>query len=84
MKWYTWSTKGGKRDDVDALSYTLASKKGSIYAQRSFHCFKESEKSLNKTPMWSTNCGGTRSAPCQDSGQRSTGHQCSMDGVEGS
>ena len=63
MKWSTWSAKGGKRDDVDSLSYTLASGKGSSCAHRYFHCFKESEKSLNETPMWSTDCGGTSSAP---------------------
>ena len=40
------------------LSYTLASGKGSSYTQLSFHCFKELEKSLNETPMWSTDCGG--------------------------
>ena len=40
--------------------------------------------SLNKTPIWSTNCGGTCSAPCRDGGQRSTGHTRSMDGAEGS
>ena len=50
----------------------------------SFHCFKESEKSLNETPMWSTDYGGTGSAPCWDGGQRSKGHPCSMDRVEGS
>ena len=84
MKWSTWFAKGGKRDDVDALSYTLASRKGSSYARLYFHCFKESEKSLNETPMWSTDCGGTSGAPCRDGGQRSKGHPCSMDGAEGS
>ena len=63
MKWSTWSTKGGKQYDVDALSYTLASRKGSSYTRQYFHCFKESEKSLNETPMWSTECGGTNDAP---------------------
>ena len=81
--WSTWSAKGGKRDDVDALSYTLASGKGSSCTQRSFHCFKESEKSLNENPMRSTNCGGTSGAPCRDGGQRSKGHPRSMDGAEG-
>ena len=80
--WSTWSAKGGKWDDVDALSYTLASGKGSSYARISFHCFKESEKILNKTPVWSINCYGTSNAPCWDGGQRSQGHPCSMDGVE--
>ena len=83
MKWSTWFAKGGKWDDVDALSYTLASGKVSSCTQRSFHCFKESEKSLNKTPMRSTD-GGTCSAPCRDGWQRSTGHPHSMDGSEGS
>ena len=64
MKWSTWSTKGGKRDDVDALSYILASGKGSNCTRRSFHYFKESEKRLNKTLMWSTEYGGTSGAPC--------------------
>ena len=62
MKWSTWYAKGGKRDDVDALSYTLASGKGSSGARRSFHCFKESEKILNETLMWSTDCSGTSGA----------------------
>ena len=62
MRWSTWSAKGGKRDDVDALSYTLVSRKGSSYDRISFHCFKDSEKSLNETPMWPTD-GGTSSAP---------------------
>ena len=84
MKWSTWSAKGGKRYDVDALSYTSASEKGSSYAWRSFHCFKESEKSLNKTPMWSTNYGGMSDDPCRDSGERYKGHPRSMDGAEGS
>ena len=84
MKWSTWSAKGGKRDDVDTLSYTLASGKVSSCARQSFHCFKESKKSLNETPMWSTDCGGTCGAPCWDGGQRSKGHPRSMDGVEGS
>ena len=34
--------------------------------------------------MWSTDCGGTSSAPCRYGGQRSKGHLCSMDKVEGS
>ena len=34
--------------------------------------------------MWSTDCGGTSSAPCRDGGQRSKGHLRSMDGAEGS
>ena len=84
MKWSTWSTKGGKRDDVDVLSHTLASRKGNSCARRTFHCFKESEKSLNETPVWSTDCGSISGAPCRDGGQRSKGHPCSMDGVEGS
>ena len=84
MKCSTWSTKGGKQDDVDALSYSLASGKGSSYARLSFHCFKESEKSLNKTPIWSIDYGGTGGAPCRDDGQWSKDHPCSMDGVEGS
>ena len=63
MRWSTWSAKGGKRDDVDALSYTLARGKGSSYVQQYFHCFKESKNSLNETPMWSTDCGGTSGAP---------------------
>ena len=82
MKWSTWSTKGGKRDDVDALPYTLLSGKGSSCARQYFHCFKESEKSLNETPVWSTDCGGTCSAPCQDGGQSSKGHSRSMDEAE--
>ena len=57
--------------------------KGSNCARQSFHCFKELEKSLNETPMWSTG-GGTCGAPCLDGGQRSKGHPRSMDGVEGS
>ena len=69
MEWSTWFAKGGKRDDVYALSYTLVSGKGSNCARQSFHCFKESEKSLNETPIWSTDCGGTGGAPCQDGGQ---------------
>ena len=77
MKWSTWSTKGDKQDDVESLSYTLASEKGSNCARQPFHCFKESEKSLNKTPVWSTD-GGTCSAPCRDGGQRSKGHPHSM------
>ena len=81
--WSTWSTKGGKRDNVDALFYTLASGKGSSCARQSFHCFKESEKSLNETPVWSTD-GGTCSAPCRDGGYRSKGHLRNMDGAEGS
>ena len=84
MKWSTWSAKGGKRDDVHVLSHTLVSGKGSIYSRRSFHCFKESEKSLNKTLIRSTDCGGTGDAPCRDSGQRSKGHPRSTDGAEGS
>ena len=64
MKWSTWSAKGDKRDNVDALSYTLASGKGNSYTQRSFHCFKESKMSLNKTPMWSTDYDGMSGAPC--------------------
>ena len=68
MKWSTWYAKGDKRDNVDAISYTLVSEKGSSYAWQSFHCFKESEKSLNATPVWSTNCGGMIGASCQDSG----------------
>ena len=68
MKWSSWSVKGGKRDDVDTISYTLVSRKGNSCAQLSFHCFKELEKSLNKTPVWSTDYGGTSSAPCRDSG----------------
>ena len=83
MKWSTWSAKGDKRDDVDALSYTLASGKGSSGTQQYFHCFKESEKSLNETPMWSTD-GGTCGSPCRDGGQRSKGHPRSMDEAEGS
>ena len=79
MRWSTWSAKGDKRDYVDALSYTLARGKGSSCARRSFHCFKELEKSLNETPMWSTDCSGTSGAPCRDGGQRSKGHPCSMD-----
>ena len=67
MKWSTWSAKVGKRDGVDGLSYALASGKGISCAWQYFHCFKESEKSLNKTPMWSTD-GGTCGAPCQDGG----------------
>ena len=82
MKWSTWSAKGGKRDDVDALSYTLASRKGRNYAWRSFNCFKELKKSLNKTPMWSTG-GGTCGAPCRDGGKRSKVHPRNMDIVEG-
>ena len=58
MKWSTWFTKGGKQDDVDALSYTLVSGKGSNCAQ----------KSLNEIPMWSTDYGGMRDAPCRDGG----------------
>ena len=81
--WSTWFTKGGKWDDVDALSYTLASGKQSSCTRWSFHFFKESEKSLNETPMWSTD-GGTCGSPCRDGGQRSKGHPCSMDGAEGS
>ena len=84
MKWSTWFVKGGKQDDVDALSYTLASGKGSSYAWQFFHCFKDSEKSLNETPMWSNECGGTSGAPCWASGQRSKSHPHSMDRVEGS
>ena len=34
--------------------------------------------------MWSTDCGGTGGAPCQDGGQRSKSHPHSMDGAEGS
>ena len=34
--------------------------------------------------MWSIDCGGTSGSPCWDGGQRSKGHPCSMDGVEGS
>ena len=83
MEWSTWSAKKGKQNYVDALSYTLVSGKGSSCTRRSFHCFKESEKSLNEIPMWSTDVG-TCGAPCQDGGQRSKGHPCSMDGVEGS
>ena len=30
MKWSTWSAKGGKRDDVDILSHTLASGKETV------------------------------------------------------
>ena len=63
MRWSTWFAKGGKQDDVDALSYTLASGKGSSCAWKYFHCFKESEKSLNKTPIWSTDYGDTRWRP---------------------
>ena len=81
MKWTTWFAKGDKRDDVDSLSYTLVRGKGSSYAQQYFHCFKESEKSLNKTPMRSTDCGGMSGAPCWDGGQRSTGHPRSMGGA---
>ena len=84
MKWSTWSTKGGKWDDVDALSYTLVRGKGSSCARRYFHCFKESKKSLNKTPMWSTDCGGMSGAPCRDGGQRSKGHPRSMNKAKGS
>ena len=84
MRWSTWSAKGDKQNDVDALSYTLASGKGSGCSQLSFHCFKESEKSLNKTPMWSTDYGGVSSAPCRDGGQMSKGHPRSMDGAKGS
>ena len=84
MKWSTCYVKGGKWDDVDALSYTLASGKGSSCTRRSFHCFKESEKSLNETPMWSTDYGGTSDAPCRYGRQRSKGHLHSMDRVEGS
>ena len=73
-----------KGDDVDALSYTLASGKGSRCAWQYFHCFKESEKSLNETPMWSSDCGGMSGAPCWVGGQRSKGHPHSMDGAEGS
>ena len=83
MKWSTWSAKGGKRDDVDTLSYTLASGKRCSCALQSFHCFKELKNSLNETPMWSTD-GGTCGAPCWDRGQRSKGHPHSMDGAEGS
>ena len=83
MKWSTWSAKGGKRDDVDVLSYTLVSEKGNSYAQQYFHCFKESKKSLNETPMWSID-GGTCGAPCRDGGKRSKGHSCSMDRAKGS
>ena len=82
--WSTWSTKGGKWDNVDARSYTLANEKWSSYAWWSFHCFKELKKSLNETLMWSTDYGGMRGAPCQDGGQRSKGHPCSMDGAKGS
>ena len=46
--WSTWSVKGGKQDDVDTFSYTLVSRKGSSSTRLSFHCFKESEKSLTK------------------------------------
>ena len=63
MTWSTWSPKGDKRDDVDALSYTLASGKGSSCTRLSFHCFKESEKSLNETPVWSIDCGGIGRCP---------------------
>ena len=84
MRQSIWSTKGGKQDDVDTLSYTLSIRKGSSCAWLSFHCFKESEKSLNKTLVWSTDCGSTSGAPCQDSGQWSKDHPRSMDGVEGS
>ena len=52
MKWPTWFAKGRKRDNVDALSYTLASEKGSSYTRLSFHCFQELEKSLNATLVW--------------------------------
>ena len=82
--WSTWSTKGGKRDDVDTLSYTLERGKGRSCTQQSFYCFKELEKSLKKTPVWSTDCGGTGSAPCLDGGKRSKGHPHSMDRAEGS
>ena len=44
----------------------------------------ELEKSLNKTPVWSTDCGGTGAAPCRDDGQWYKGHPHSMDGAEGS
>ena len=84
MKWPTWSAKGDKQDDVDTLSYTLVSRKGSSCAWQSFHCFKESEKRLNETPLRSTDYGGTSGAPCRDGGQRSKGHLHSMDGAEGS
>ena len=83
MRWPTWSTKWGKWDNVDTLSYTLTSWKGSNCTRQSFHCFKELEKNLNKTPMWSTN-GGTCGAPCRDGGHRSKGHLHSMDEAEGS
>ena len=62
----------------------LVSGKGSCSTRWTFHCFKELEKSLNKTPMWSTDCGGTSGAPCWNGGKRSKGHPHSMDGVEGS
>ena len=48
MEWSTWSAKGGKRDNVDALSYTLVSGKGSSYARQSFHCFKGVRKELKR------------------------------------
>ena len=84
MKWSTWSAKGDKRDDVDTLSYTLASGKGRSCANLSFHYFKKSKKSLNETLVWSTNCGGIGGAPCRYGGQWSKGHPRNMDGAGGS
>ena len=58
--------------------------KGSRCTQLYFNCFKESEKSLNETLVWSTDRGRTSGAPCWDGGQWSKDYLCSMDEVEGS
>ena len=49
-----------------------------------FSLFLGVRKELKKNPIWSTDCGGTSGAPCQDGGQRSKGHLRYMDGAEGS
>ena len=51
MKWSTWSAKGDKRDDVDALSYTLTSGKGSSCAQKYF-LVETVGKELNNNLWW--------------------------------